>query len=246
MGVLRRLFKSHVGLGREILSDELLSRKADQATKNAGLARSPLQKFSYALCNESSITPEDSVVMGNTKSVERIIEKAIARYDGDVSKVPDVARDMVLVDSMDQVHAILNTTSRNYFRNTWMDKGVTINSIEDKFTKPHPVTGWRGIVVQLEIDLGKGRSQTAELQVIPRGMQDLYDKTHMYLEQIRQLKDNALARHINLSDYDQNLVLKHQEEARRIHYEGARDTGFLSPEEIRQNNDVQKFAFALA
>jgi hypothetical protein len=246
MGVLRRLFKSHVGQGREILSDELLSKKADQATKNAGLARSPLQKFSYALCNESSITPEDSVVMGDTKSLERIIEKAIARYNGDVSKVPDVARDMVLVDSMDQVHAILNTTSRNYFRNTWMDKGVTINSIEDKFSKPHPVTGWRGIVVQLEIDLGKGRTQTAELQVIPRAMRDLYNQTHMYLEHIRQMQDRAQAFNINLSDHDKSTIEGHKIEARRIHYEGARDTGFLSQEEIRQNQDVQKFAFALA
>lgn len=246
MKALRSLFKSNASRGHEGFSEEQLSKKADQATKNAGLARSALQKFSYALCNETTVTPEDSVIMGQTKSPARIIEKAVARYNGDVSKVPDVARDMILVDSMDQVHALLNTINRNYFRSTWGDKGVGITSIEDKFAKPHPVTGWRGLVVQLEIDLGKGRTQTAELQVIPRGMHDIYQRTHVYLEQIRELKDNAKALHINLSDHEKNVVSTHQTEARRMHFEGARDTGFLSHDEMRQGQDIHKFMLAIA
>lgn len=234
MEVLRGLFKSSVGRGRDFLSADQLSKKADQATKNAGLARSPLQKFSYALCNESDVAPDSSVIMGETKSVSRIIEKAVARYNGDVSKVDDVCRDMILIDDQEQLRDLRSIISNTSFRDTWEDKGVRVEKIDDMFTHPHADTGWRGMVLKVEVDLGKGRMQSAEIQIIPRAMHDIYQKTHVYLEQIRELKDNAKALNVNLSEHEKTVIAEHQAEARRMHYEGARDTGFLSPDELRQ------------
>ena len=234
MEALRSLFKSHVDLGRGLLPIDQLKKKADQAIKNAGLARSPLQKFSYAICNESDITPEDSVVMGDVKSLDRIIEKAVARYDGDVSKVDDVCRDMILIDDQYQLRELRAIISSSSFRDTWEDKGVRVEKIDDMFSHPHEDTGWRGLVLKLEVDLGKGRTQSAEVQVIPRAMQDIYQSTHIDLEYIRKKKDNAKALGTRLSEEDQASIQERQANARRKHYEAARDTGFLSPDELRQ------------
>lgn len=209
---------------------EALMKSGERAIKNAEQSRSPLQKFSYALCNEAGLCPEDSVKIGPTKDLKRILQKAVARYDGDVSKVSDVCRDMIAVDRIEEVKALKDVINSPTFRAAQNDKGVTIISVEDFFSRPTETTGWRGIVLKLEVDLNKGRTQKAELQIVPRDMIPVYEATHLYLEGVRDKKDFRRAQGTALSQHELEQIEEDRVKAKQMHFEGAMRTGFIQLE----------------
>lgn len=207
------------------ISLEDITKNARQAVKNGEQARSALQKANDAIVSKMNMDAASSVVMGPIKKEERIIQKAIARYDGDVTQVSDVVRSRVRIDSPAQVKHIKDLLGSQEFRKSLREKGVEILSVEDSFAAPKD-TGWRGIVLKTEIDLGKGRSQKAETIFIPRGWFEDYETTHTYLENIRALKDMAKAQGRDLTSKEAKQVENYKAMARETHAELAARDGY--------------------
>lgn len=199
---------------------DTIRKNAEAVVRNAELARSSLHKFADMWCKAATSGKisfdADNHEMGPTKSLDRIIAKAIARYNGDVYQVSDPARNRIPIDGPAQLKALKIAVTSKDFIESLADKGITITSVEDKFENP-TATRWRGLVVKSEINLGKGRTQKAETVVLPRGWAEEYEKTHVYLEQIREIKDLAKAQGRELSDHEKSIVEKHTVEAQKIH-----------------------------
>lgn len=216
---------------------DTLKKNGERAIKNGELSRSPLQKFSYALCNEAGLCPEDSVIMGPIKDLKRILQKAVARYDGDVSQVSDVVRDMVALDHIEEVKAIKDIASNAKFREAQESKGVKILAVEDYFEHPTETTGWRGLVIKLEVDLGKGRTQKAELQAVPRDMIPDYEATHAYLERARDIIDLRRAQGLDVTAHERLSINEDRNTAKKMHLSGAMRTGFIRLETPKQYHE---------
>lgn len=197
---------------------ENLQKNAEIVVKNSEQARSTLHKFADLWCKNSKakLDPDNAVVMGPTKTKDRIIEKAVARYDGDVFQVSDGCRNRILIDDPAQVKMMKAAVHSPQFISNCASKGIKITSVEDLFEKP-TATGYRALVVKTEIDLGKGRSQLAETVVMPRGWVEDYETTHAYLEQIRLLKDLAKAQNRENSTHEKSIISEHTREALEIH-----------------------------
>lgn len=220
------------------VSADTIRKNAEAVVRNAELARSSLHKFADLWCKAATSSKvsfnADNHEMGPTKSLERIIAKAIARYNGDVFQVSDPARNRVPIDSPAQLKALKSALSSKEFLESLAGKGIKIVEVEDKFENP-TATHWRGLVVKTEINLGKGRTQLAETVVMPRGWVQDYETTHIYLEQIRTLKDLAKAQGRKLTPHEQSIVEKHTLEAQKIHDGLAHADGYENLEIARPN-----------
>jgi hypothetical protein len=158
--------------------------------RHAEMARSKLRKFSVALAEEIGLN-EDSVVPGPIKELGRIFDKASGRYDGDVRRICDICRQRILFDNPADVVAfrrLLSQGVHSKFYQEAMDHGVRIAEVEDCFAKPKK-HGYIGINIQLEIDLGKGRTHVAELQLMHRDMVEADKTSHYLYDQIRLIDE---------------------------------------------------------
>lgn len=199
----------------------VLRKNAEKVARNAEQARTPLHKFSKLWCDEATTAKisfdADNIVMGPQKGVERIQQKAVARYGGDVFQVSDAVRNRILIDDPSQLKALKSAISNKSFVEGLDEKnGIKILSVEDRFENP-TATHWRGFVVKTEIDLGKGRTQLAETVVMPRGWVEDYEKTHVYLEHSRELTDLAQAQDRDPTPHEKDIINKNRAEARAIH-----------------------------
>lgn len=234
---LRNLFRLssklvHDGTTSEVqcpVAYETLQKNADTVLRNAEMARSPHQKFTDALCKQSDLSPENCAIMGPPKERKRLIEKAVARYDGDVFQVSDATRSRILIDSPKEVKIIKDAVLSPDFMKQFSERGINILSIENFFETPTE-TKWRALVIKTEIDIGKGRTQKAETVIMPRGWVDEYETTHTYLANIRSLKDRAKAQDRDLSRDEKIVVDKYTEMAKNIHIKLAAQDGYLGLE----------------
>lgn len=205
---------------------ETMDKNAETVLRNSQQARSTHLKFSDALCKETALKAENTVIMGPPKEKSRLIEKAVARYEGDIFQVSDATRSRILIDSPKEIKLLKDVLNSPDFKKQCVERNVTILSVEDLFEKPTE-TGWRAVVVKTEIDIGKGRTQKAETVIMPRGWIDEYDTTHTYLTNIRSLKDRAKAQNRDLSHDEKQVVVKYTDMAQKIHTEIAMRDGYM-------------------
>lgn len=207
-----------------------IQQNARQAIKNAEQARTSVQKFDDALATRLSYDPAMTVVMGPVKEEERIIQKAISRYDGDVSQVSDVSRSRIRLQSPSDVKKAKDILASENFRNYLHDKGIKILGVEDFYETPKQ-TGWRGLVVKIEVALGKGRTQKSETVLLPNGWFPDYETTHRYFENGRALKDLAKAQNNReLSDDEKTQIARYDQMSKEIHDRLAHRDGYAALE----------------
>lgn len=253
---VRDIFGWNVGRAPDIspiidcpVTADAIQRNAEIVVRNAELARSSLHKFADLWCKAATSGKvsfdADNHEMGPTKSLDRIIAKAIARYNGDVFQVSDPARNRIPIDGPAQLRALKGALSSKDFIESLADKGIRIIAVEDRFENP-TATHWRGLVVKSEIDLGKGRIQKAETVVMPRGWVQDYETTHEYLEQIRALQDLAKAQDRKLTPHEKSIVEKHTLEAQKIHDGLAHADGYAHLEIARPAAPKTQFVPAAA
>lgn len=204
-----------------------IERNADRAIKNAELARSSLQKFNDALAHNMRMDAGSSVIIGPIKGKDRIVQKAIARYDGDVGQVSDVCRSRIRLDGPHHVKLAKDILSSQEFRASLAEKGVRILFVEDRFERPTK-THWMGLVIKAEVDLGKGRVQKTETVMIPKGWYEGYERSHVYLENIRALEDLASAQNRGLTEEEAKQAKNYVTMATEIHRELAVRDGYDS------------------
>ncbi len=244
---IKRVFGSSThDSGRIIVANKTLGdleHDADIVLRNARMGRATLQKFSLALAKEVGRDPDTDFIQGPDKDRDRLIQKAVARYNGDVRQVSDPVRDMVTLATPQEVAYAKATLGGKGFRADQEEKGVKILAVED-FMEKGKASGWRGLVVKLEVDVGKGRKTRAELQMIPKDMLSAYAKTHPIQEESRHWEDMARAEGRALTRHESSTVEKHRFEARRIHSEAFRNSPFRVLDKTGLDASGQDFKIA--
>lgn len=211
--------------------------------RHAELARAHIQRYARDLAEEIGLPVETSVKMGPIKTLSRIWEKAIGKYQGQVEKICDICRERLLISSPDDVLALrrmFDPRRENEFSERWKGRGIHPVEFEDYFAKPSS-TGFRGINIKLAVDMGKGRYHVCELQVVHKDMLKTLDITHVLFEEIRTLEGAAAAKDRDLSAFDQDKVREMKEETIRLHEEDAVALG-LKDLEIPQANESVYYA----
>lgn len=209
---------------------EVYGRAVAEAIGRGEQVRSKAHKYAQAVCDELSLDSKMAVTIGPIKAPDRIIEKAEARYKGDISKVGDVARLQILVDSPEQAKDAIRLFfpgRSSPFHKTMEDKGIKLVKAEDNFTHPKE-TGWIGLNIKLEADLGKGRKQQFEVQIIPSQLVDVYDTTHGYLQNIRSLKDGAKRQNRILSLNENRQIDQYKAMSLALHKEPLQEFGYAA------------------
>lgn len=228
-----------------------VQQTADPVTliKHAEQTRTQILKYARALAGALDLEFDQAVKMGPIKTLERIWQKAIGKYDGRVEKICDIARERLYINSPADIidlRSLFGPGKAGGFHETWSSRGVHVLEFEDYFAKPSS-TGFRGINIKLGVDMGKGRFHICELQVLHGEMKDTLDTTHMYFEQIREYKDNAEAQKRELSPVEMDVINRLEAEATRLHNEEAERLGLNmleQPQVQRHTNNQLALSYA--
>ncbi len=173
---------------------------------HAEMARSGLQKFSRSLAQTLKLDAHN-LSLGDIKETERIIAKARERYNGNIDRICDICRERIFFERPEDViefrRLFLQGNKSPFFKDS-LGKGCRILEIEDYFASPRK-SGFIGINIQLEIDLGKGRKHVAELQLMHKDMVDADKTSRKWFEEIRALEEKKALGQIT-SDEENNLA----------------------------------------
>jgi hypothetical protein len=122
-----------------------------------------------------SLDPETGQIAGTVKKVPRIMEKAVTKYDGDVSKITDVIRTRVIVKTPQDEEKILKLLSENF---EVLDKG--------RLVKP---TGFvdRKILVKSDSFTETPTTIIGEIALITEPMIQASKKSHPIYKKFRTL-----------------------------------------------------------
>jgi hypothetical protein len=195
----------------------------DTLLTHAQMAQNPLLAFATALAQELHIEPSTHVIKGPLKLRERADDKA-AKYKGNFNEIPDLVRDRVLFDEIGQVIAFRSMMkpgkANSRFLQEWEKRGIRIVDVDDAFLS-RKKSGYVGINVSVEIDLGKGRWHTGEIQLMHEGMQGVYEDTkYNYDHHIRPVTDIAFAEGRDLTAEESARIAPFQQ-ANKDMYNGA-------------------------
>lgn len=103
----------------------------------------------------------------------RMSEKA-ADYGGDVTRIKDVVRGRLVVDTPEQMRAIVDGIR---------ERGMLAGS-KDTLSRPDPVSGYGDLKLYVRLENG----HVAELQVVPRPLERVYEQVRPHYDEERTLK----------------------------------------------------------
>ncbi len=112
------------------------------------------------------------------KQKARSVEKIESDYNGDVSRLLDVVRGSLLWEHPNDIYAnlpLLNATYR-------------VVRMKDRIAVPMP-TGYRSINLNLLVD--KNSCFLSEMQLTVKALEDAYEPTHKYYEELRTIAAKA-------------------------------------------------------
>lgn len=212
-----------LGVDVHIESIGTLINRLERCRKRSEQARSQAEKYAYAACNKLGIDPVSAIHRAPPKELVRVLQKAYARYDGCIEDVADVCRLQVRLPTNEDVLAArsMYTAGRaGDFTTLWDDKGVELVSSEDMISHPKSRTLYMAIDNKYIVHMNNGQKQRLEIQFIPEKMAPYYERTHVYLENIRNIVDNVAMQGRVMSPDEILQVRNYEKMTRDIHYEG--------------------------
>ena len=191
---------------------------------HAEMAQSGLWQFTAALTEFLNLDPSTQAIRGPLKLRDRFISKARGKYGGQFSEVPDLVRNRVLFNEPETIYLFRSLTGpgkgSHPFLLEWEKRGIRVTEIDDAFLD-RKKSGYVGINISVEIDLGKGRWHTCEIQLMHENMQDVdKDTKYTYDNYIRPITDVAEAEGRDLTQEESDSVASFRE-ANKNMYDGA-------------------------
>lgn len=122
--------------------------------------------------------PGPVIMIGPMKDKERSKEKVDADYGGDWSKLGDIVRASVAVDSMDQITDVMKKLRASGLKLARKPK--------DRFAKPTEA-GYRDVIMNVEYPNG----HVGELQLHLKGILKAKEAGHKLYEEVRTIEGNA-------------------------------------------------------
>ncbi len=151
--------------------------------------------------------------MGPLKTIERAMEKIEGDYGGDHSKISDLVRGRIVVDSPEQVEAI-----RAYLAENAEELGI--EQMKDRFAKPSD-TGFRDINMKLRLPGG----HVAEFRVEHRGVMEAAKNTHEPYERVQEIERRATMENRPLNAEERLERQQILDDIRDIHNAPAQEAG---------------------
>jgi len=207
--------------------------EAEHLRGHAQLARSNAHKYAADLCRELGIDdPQNHIVMGPTKDLKRILEKAASQCGGRVRDITDICRLTIVCDDPRTLakarKLFFEGRGRDFHDDMAERSGVTFHTEPKDYISQPKRWGYMAIYLRMQADLGGGRTLPFELQITHRGMYNhAYPQTHKLYESIREEMEIVEAKGgrvpDDLSDHAKDVL----SEILDIHRDGAKQYGLL-------------------
>lgn len=127
------------------------------------------------------------------KSKNRIIEKAIVEYGGDITKVNDILRGSIISRVYDRIPNILEDIKENF----------EVVRIKNRFEKPGP-DGYRDVLINIRI-----KDVIAEIQLHVKALFEIKEYiSHLFYNVIRIIWAEAKKGNRNLFSWEENTIKK--------------------------------------
>lgn len=212
---------------KEIVTKENLTkaRELQEFSEEAAPIVLPYAQF---IAREIGLDPNDSIIMGPKKTLPRIFSKAIGKFGGDVTSVPDIGRLRELVEDPRHIRELrymyLGSHPR-YERNEGSNEKeervgkvldrhptneITIREFEDFFWIPSK-TGRPAIHLALDVKLSSTRIVPYEIQIIHKGMVDTEDFTHDNYQKLSEIRNTAIREKRSLTPNEAGAIEMYQE-----------------------------------
>lgn len=150
---------------------------------------------------------------GPLKTLERAQAKIEGDYAGNHSRISDLARGRIVVDSPEQIEAIRTYLAQN-------SESLGIEGMKDRFASPSD-THFRDINMKIRLPNG----HVAELRVEHRGVLDAAKRTHEPYEQIQEIERRAEREGRMLTETEINERQALRDRIRDIHDGPAQQAG---------------------
>lgn len=198
-GVVRRV--SLAGAGRDVARSPRLTEKKEnlleRAFHDASMSLGTFEQYMQDVAEKvMEADPEQAVKLAPLKDRRRAAAKI-----GDASRnaFGDVARGRIVFDNVQEykrfVSCFENGKSSHPFHDEWAEReGRSVrlqqDSISNYLRNPRKASGYAGSInLNVEVDCKKGRSGTAEIQVMPRALLETDRQSHLLFEMIRDLSE---------------------------------------------------------
>ena len=201
----------------------------DWLMNQAKQARSGMDIFGRALAREIG----GDFNLAANKDYKRARQKADNKYGGDVSRLTDLVRGRIVVDSVDAIiHArdILNPRkgSRS-FLSDWATvcangDGYFIKDFDDKHLEPTEF-GWRDISTRVSVPLAKSQGHTGEIQILHKYMAEADKESHPIYERQRRMLEAFQSSAREMTDKEAARFAGMSAQRLEIHNEAAERAG---------------------
>lgn len=162
--------------------------------------------------------PGGVVMLAPVKGEKRSVEKVTADYGGDWSKLLDIARATIAVDTVDEVHQVIDKLRQNGVK--WA------KAPKDRFTKPPDQTGYRDILTNVVMPNGV----VAELQIHLKPMLVAKAAGHHQYETMRSIDSRIKIENRDMNAEEESAYNNALLQSQKIYGEAwAKSTGGESP-----------------
>lgn len=206
-------------------------KQVERAVKTSQMQVSTAAKMARALCEDINIDyyNNETCLIADPKSIERYTEKAIIEYDGDVGKVKDGTRLMLLFEEAEQIDDLRHATKNKHsnFHKQLAKAGYEIYETKDLFDTPKEL-GYMAYMFWVRPIGATDNTESIEFQVTQKHLQWEYNpRTHDIYEEHRPQIERYRQANIPISQWDETTK-KAAYEIRQIHFEGAQSTGVIN------------------
>lgn len=166
----------------------------DRLMETRDEAREKMAAFLHDLSKQVGFV--DTIVDHDGKSLNRIYQKAREDYGGNPRYVNDPERCKGVGDNPFQIlKAKSEVTNPN--SEIMLKHGAELVYMNDQFDEPKKETGYRCINCKISFPVGDQQERhTVEVQIVAKQIEEVYEKTHEYLETSRDVAEKAREREL--------------------------------------------------
>lgn len=151
--------------------------------------------------------PGPIVIIGPMKNEDRASEKVKAEKDGDWSRLTDIVRATIAVDTFDDIHALMGTLR---------ESGMKMASQpHDRFSNPSDV-GYRDMLLRVRYPNG----HVGELQLHVKAIVKAKEEGHKLYSEVRSIESKAKSEgRTTLTEAEDQAVVKANDAQRKLYQE---------------------------
>lgn len=138
-------------------------------------------------------------IIGDTKEDHSVRRKIRDDYKGDPLRVLDHERCKVVIHEPLSLLKVINEL-QNPNSKTMRESGAEIAGFNDLFSNPRTSTGYRCVNCKIALPVGDNEQHIGEIQIVASQIEEVYDKTHNYINLIRDIVERNRTHGLSADD----------------------------------------------